>query len=124
MDRPRDSSPNAVLTYCLAKPGAEETYPWGDGEMVAKAGGKGFAFVGLGKPGSVAVKATPEEGAAWRDRYPETITASAYIGRFGWISVTLDGTVPADELAELIDDSYRLIVAKLPKSRRPAGWDA
>ena len=114
---------DAVLAYCLAKPGAEESYPWGDGEMVAKVGGKGFAFVGLGSPGSVGVKATPEDGAAWRDRYPEAIQVSAYIGRFGWISVTLDGTVPGDEVAELIDDSYQLIAGKLPRAKRPAGWD-
>src|SRR5512139_322804 len=118
-----DTDLAGVLAYCLAKPGAEEIYPWGDATMVAKVGGKGFAFVGLGEPGSVGVKATPEDGAAWRDRYPETITVSAYIGRFGWISVALDGTVPADELTELIDDSYRLIAEKLPKARRPAGWD-
>jgi predicted DNA-binding protein (MmcQ/YjbR family) len=114
----------AVLAYCLAKPGAEETYPWGEGEMVAKAGGKGFAFVGLGKAGSVGLKATPEDGEVWRARYPKAITVSAYIGRFGWNSVTLDGSVPDDDLVELIDDSYRLIVSKLPKAKRPEGWEA
>ena len=114
---------DAVLAYCLAKPGAEESYPWGDGEMVAKVGGKGFALVGLGAPGSVGVKATPEDGAAWRGRYPEAIRVSPYIGRFGWISVTLDGTVQGDEVAELIDESYRLIAGKLPKAKRPAGWE-
>ena len=33
---------------------------------------------------------------------------------------TLDGTIPADEMQELIDTSYQLVVAKLPKSKRPA----
>jgi predicted DNA-binding protein (MmcQ/YjbR family) len=36
-----------LIAYCLAKPGAEETYPWGDGELVAKVGGKAFAFIGI-----------------------------------------------------------------------------
>ena len=114
----------AVLAYCLAKPGAQETYPWGEGEMVAKVGDKGFAFVGINGAGSIALKATPEEGAAWRERYPGAIKLSAYIGRFGWNSVQLDGSVPDDDLEELIDDSYQLIAAKLPKAKRPAGWDA
>jgi predicted DNA-binding protein (MmcQ/YjbR family) len=35
-----------LVAYCLAKPGAEETYPWGEEELVAKVGGKGFAFNG------------------------------------------------------------------------------
>ncbi|HVX45587.1 MAG TPA: MmcQ/YjbR family DNA-binding protein [Mycobacteriales bacterium] len=112
-----------VIAYCLARPGAEETYPWGDGELVAKVGGKAFAFIGLGA-GSHAVTLkcgrTGDEAAIWRDRYPDAVTASAYIGRYGWNSIGLDGTVPTDEVRELIDDSYAAIVAKLPKSRRPA----
>ena len=36
-----------LVAHCLGKPGAEETYPWGDGELVAKVGGKAFAFIGL-----------------------------------------------------------------------------
>jgi predicted DNA-binding protein (MmcQ/YjbR family) len=33
--------------------------------------------------------------------------------------VRLGGSVPDDEILELIDTSYETIVAKLPKSRRP-----
>lgn len=113
----------ALLSHCLGKPGAEETYPWGEAEMVAKVGGKGFAFVGLGDTGSLTVKATPDDGEMWRQRYPGAVKPSAYIGRFGWISVPLDGTVPDAEVAELVDDSYLLIAAKLPRAKRPAGWD-
>lgn len=109
-----------VVQYCLAKPGAEETYPWGDEELAAKVGGKVFAFIGL-TAGSIGLKcgASVEETAEWRDRYPDAITVSAYIGRYGWNRVELDGTVPDDDLCELIDTSYDSIVAKLPKSRRP-----
>jgi len=37
-----------LIKYCLGEPAAEETYPWGDGELVCKVGGKAFAFIGLG----------------------------------------------------------------------------
>ncbi len=37
-----------LVTYCMTKPGAEETYPWGEDELVAKVGGKGPAFIGAG----------------------------------------------------------------------------
>ena len=40
----------------------------------------------------------------------------AYIGRSGWNTVRLGGSVPDDEILELIDASYETIVAKLPKS--------
>jgi predicted DNA-binding protein (MmcQ/YjbR family) len=31
-----------LADYCLSKPGAEETYPCGEQDLVAKGGGKAF----------------------------------------------------------------------------------
>ncbi|MFE2751433.1 MmcQ/YjbR family DNA-binding protein [Actinosynnema sp. NPDC059335] len=109
-----------VIEHCLGKPGAEETYPFGDGELCCKVGGKVFAFIGL-DGGGVGVKcgATAEEAASWRARYPDDVEISAYVGRYGWNRVRLGGAVPDDELRELLDLSYELVVAKLPRSRRP-----
>ncbi|MEV4315243.1 MmcQ/YjbR family DNA-binding protein [Actinocrispum sp. NPDC049592] len=109
-----------LVAYCLAKPGAEETYPWGDAELVAKVGGKAFAFIGLVE-GSVGLKcgAGEDDTREWRDRYPEDISVSHYIGRYGWNKVRLAGKVPDEEITELVDTSYHAIVAKLPKSKRP-----
>src|SRR3954465_13214809 len=75
-----------LVDYCLGKPGAEETYPWGEEELVAKVGGKGFAFIG---PGTVSVKGGRDaaEAAEWRPRYPGAVTTSHYVGRYGWNSV-------------------------------------
>jgi predicted DNA-binding protein (MmcQ/YjbR family) len=103
-----------LIAYCVAKPGVEETYPWGDAELVCKVGGKSFAFIGL-EARTVGLKC----GEEWRDRYPDDITVSAYIGRYGWNTLRLDGNVPPDEVRELVDLSYDAIVAKLPKSKRP-----
>ena len=45
----------------------------------------------------------------------------AYIGRYGWNSIALDGATPDDdELRELVDASYDAVVARLPKRLRPA----
>ena len=109
---------NELVAYCLAMPGAEETYPWGEEELVVKVGGKGFVFIGSG---TVSVKCGRDsaEAAEWRDRYPAAITVSHYTGRYGWNSVDLTGGVPDDELRELVDASYDAAVAALPKSRRP-----
>jgi predicted DNA-binding protein (MmcQ/YjbR family) len=113
-----------LVAYCLAKPGAAETYPWGEAELVAKVGGKAFAYIGL-HSGTVGVKCgrNPAEAGEWRDRYPDAITASDYIGRYGWNSVDWTGPVPDDEVRELIDASYDAIVAALPTRRRPAPRD-
>ena len=110
-----------LVRHCLRKAGAEETYPWGEAELVAKVGGKAFAFIGL-DGGTVGVKCGRDaaEAAEWRDRYPDAVTVSDYIGRYGWNSVRWTGSVPDDEVRELVDGSYDAIVAALPKIRRPA----
>jgi len=108
-----------LVGYCLAKPAAEETYPWGEDELVAKVGGKGFAFIG---PGSVSIKCGRDaaEAAEWRDRYPDAVTTSHYTGRYGWNTVDLAGGLPDDELRELVDASYEAAVAALPRKSRPS----
>jgi predicted DNA-binding protein (MmcQ/YjbR family) len=111
----------AVVAYCLAMPGAEETYPFGDHVLVAKVGGKGFAFIGQDEPGGVAVKcgATKEEAAELRERYPGVVSVMDYLGRYGWNRVALGAGVPDAELEELLDASYETVLAKLPKAKRP-----
>ncbi|WP_282777174.1 MULTISPECIES: MmcQ/YjbR family DNA-binding protein [unclassified Nocardia] len=105
------------LAYCLAKPGAWQDEPW-EGDVVAKVGDKIFAFFG---DTSLTLKCgrTREEADELVRVYPDDVSASAYIGRYGWNSVRVVGKVPEDEVRELIDGSYAAIVSKLPKSKRP-----
>ncbi|WP_103383353.1 MmcQ/YjbR family DNA-binding protein [Pseudonocardia dioxanivorans] len=109
-----------LVAYALAKPGASEDEPW-EGDLVAKVGGKIFAFLGGGGLG-VKCGRDADEAAELRERYPEAVTIMAYIGRHGWNSIDLDaaaGAIPDDELRELVDASYDAVVAKLPQSKRP-----
>src|SRR5580693_2603459 len=59
-----------LLGYCLAKPGAWQDEPW-EGDVVAKVGGKIFAFFGSGPGGSVGLKCAASREAAdeWLLRY-------------------------------------------------------
>jgi predicted DNA-binding protein (MmcQ/YjbR family) len=43
----------------------------------------------------------------------------AYIGRSGWNTLRIGGTIPGEELLEAIDASYSAIVSKLSKKDRP-----
>jgi predicted DNA-binding protein (MmcQ/YjbR family) len=106
-----------LLTYCLAKPGAFQDEPW-EGDIVAKVGGKIFSFNGDATLG-VKCGRNADEAAELRERYPNDVMVMAYIGRFGWNTVHLDGAVPHEELIELVDASYDAVVAGLPKSKRP-----
>jgi predicted DNA-binding protein (MmcQ/YjbR family) len=54
----------------------------------------------------------------WQDE-PWEGDVMAYIGRSGWNTLRLGGTIPDDELLEAIDASYAAVVSKLPKKDRP-----
>jgi predicted DNA-binding protein (MmcQ/YjbR family) len=118
-------TPEELSGYALAKPGAWADQPW-EGDYVAKVGegpnGKIFAFLGTD---SVGVKggATREEADEWLARFPEDASVMAYIGRSGWNTLAVNGAIPDDEIRAAVDDSYALVVAKLPKKHRPDGWD-
>jgi predicted DNA-binding protein (MmcQ/YjbR family) len=106
-----------LVAYCLAKPGAVRDEPWGD-DPVAKVGDRIFAFLGADGLG-VKCGRDADEAAELRLRYPDHASVMAYIGRHGWNAVIVDGTIPDDELRELVDASYDAVVAKLPRRLRP-----
>ena len=114
-----------LLAHCLGRPGAWPDHPWEEHDHpVIKVGpgerGKIFAFLGAD---TVGVKAGPTREVAdeWLDRHPGLATVMRYIGRSGWNTLSFE--IPDDELLEAVDESYRLVVAKMPKRDRPEGWD-
>ena len=111
-------TPEELRAYCLAKPGAWPDQPW-DGDIVAKVGPKIFAFTGQASVG-LKCGATRDEADEWLARYPDGAAVMAYIGRSGWNTLQLNGSIPDDELLEAVDASYERVVAKLPKKHRPA----
>ncbi|MFC6285089.1 MmcQ/YjbR family DNA-binding protein [Nocardioides sp. GCM10027113] len=118
---------DAMLAHCLAKPGAWPDNPWDHDHPVVKVGpgkdGKIFAFLGADSVG-VKAGASREEADEWLARYPDDAGVMAYIGRSGWNDLGLSGAIPDEELIEAVDESYRLVVSRLPVRSRPAGWDS
>jgi predicted DNA-binding protein (MmcQ/YjbR family) len=109
---------DAMLRYLNDRPGAVEDYPFGDEVAVFKVGGRVFALLALnGHPGSVSLKCDPTLGEALRHRYP-SVTPGYHLNKRHWNTIQLDGSVPSDELAELVDHSWELVVAKLPRRDR------
>jgi hypothetical protein len=74
----------------------------------------------------VGVKGGPSREVAdeWLQRYPADASVMAYLGRSGWNDLSFRGAIPDDELLEAVDESYRMVVSKLPRRHRPDGWDA
>jgi predicted DNA-binding protein (MmcQ/YjbR family) len=111
-----------LRTAALALPGAWEDSPW-EGDTVAKVGDKIFVFLGEESIGIKSAR-TRQEADEWLHRYPDDASVMAYIGRSGWNDLTFSGAIPDEELREAVDESYRLVVGKMPKKHRPDGWDA
>ena len=115
----------AMLAHCLAKPGAWPDFPWDNEYPVIKVGpgerGKIFAFLG---GDSLGIKGGPTREVAdeWLDRFPGDATVMRYIGRSGWNTLAFGGAIPDEDLLEAVDESYRLVVVKLPKKLQPEGW--
>jgi predicted DNA-binding protein (MmcQ/YjbR family) len=107
-----------VLTACGAKAGAVEDYPFGDEVAVFKVARRMFALVPLrAAPGSVSLKCDPGLAAGLRERYA-AITPGYHLNKRHWNTVTLDGSVPDEELLELVDHSYDLVLAGLTRAQR------
>jgi predicted DNA-binding protein (MmcQ/YjbR family) len=119
MSKPTAGSPrDRAIAACLAKPGSAEDYPFGDEVAVFKVADKMFALVPLGEsPGSVSLKCDPDLAADLRQTYA-AITPGYHLNKRHWNTVTLDGSVPEEELLELIDHSYQLVVARLSRAER------
>lgn len=116
---------DALREHALAKPGAWLDTPWEDSPVVKVAqGGHARIFVFLGDE-SIGVKAGFDREVAdeWLARYPDSARVMPYLGRSGWNSLSLAGDVPDDELLDAVDESYRLVVSRLPRVHRPLGWE-
>jgi predicted DNA-binding protein (MmcQ/YjbR family) len=107
-----------VIGACGAKPGSAEDYPFGDEVAVFKVAGRMFALVSLGSaPGSVSLKCDPGLAADLRGRYA-AITPGYHLSKRHWNTVALDGSVPEEEVLELVDHSYDLVLAGLTRTQR------
>jgi hypothetical protein len=98
-----------VRRIALALPEAEERLTW-EVDVTFRVRDKIFAMAG--EDGSHAsIKASPERQAELVDLDPETFAPSAYVGRFGWVTVDL-ARVDAPLLEDLIRDAWRRTAPK------------
>ncbi len=100
-------------------PGAQLEHPFGDDWEVFKVRGNVFMLMTEvpGRP-VVILKADPGEAHALREQYSH-ITPGYHMNKKHWI--TLEGGDGVDEelVNDLVTDSYRLVVAQLPKAEQP-----
>jgi predicted DNA-binding protein (MmcQ/YjbR family) len=114
---------DALRDLCLTFRGSEETFPFGFETSVFKVAGKMFALSRLaGDPLSVSVKCEPLLAQQLRAAHA-AITPGYHLNKRHWNTVLLDGTLPEQMIADLVEDSYDLVVSKLSRARqRGLGW--
>ena len=100
-----------LRAICLALPEAHEKPFGGHTAPSFRVRDKLFAMV-YEDLSAVIVKAPPGEQEALVATDPERFFVPAYVGSKGWVGIRLDAAVDVQELAELLEDSYRLIAPR------------
>jgi predicted DNA-binding protein (MmcQ/YjbR family) len=95
--------------YCISKPGAEESLPFGPDTLVFKVNGKIFLLTSLDtSPLQFNVKCDPETAVELRERYA-CVTPGYRMNKKHWNTILIDGTLSIQQLQQFIDQSYNLV---------------
>jgi predicted DNA-binding protein (MmcQ/YjbR family) len=107
-----------VIEFCSSRPEVVEDFPFGDEVAVFKVAGKMFALVSLtGPAGFVNLKCDPDLALELRDRHV-AVRPGYHANKRHWNTVDLDVPLDGDDLREMIDHSYDLVIAGLPRAQR------
>lgn len=106
--------------YCLSKKGTTEELPFGPETLVFKVMGKLFAATGLDEDQfRVNLKCNPDRAIELREAHPE-VQPGWHMNKKHWNTVYFEQGLADEQLRELIDHSYELVVKGLPKKLRLA----
>jgi predicted DNA-binding protein (MmcQ/YjbR family) len=105
-----------INNFSLSLPGTEASFPFDETTLVFKVMGKMFCITDIRHAEEITVKVIPEEGVRLKESY-EHIRSGYHMNNKHWITVTLEG-LPEVFILQLIQNSYRLVVQKLPKKDR------
>jgi len=97
--------------------GVTEEYPFGEDVRVYKVLGKMFALFPHNEDLSISLKCDPVRAVMLRDTY-EAVTAGYHLNKKHWNTIKIDGEVPDDEILDLIEHSYQLVLKGLKKADR------
>ncbi len=107
----------AIRQYCMDKPAVTESFPFDEVTLVFKVAEKMFALVNLDGNLSINLKCDPDKALELREHYP-AVRPGYHMNKRLWNTIMLDDSLDNDLIMSWIDDSYRLVVDKLPKKIR------
>lgn len=104
--------------YCLSLKGTTDCFPFDEVTLVLKVQGKMFGLIPLDNPEpQITLKCDPERAIALREDY-SAIVPAWHFNKKHWNTVMIDPSISRSLLSELINHSYKLVVAGLPKKLR------
>src|SRR5699024_10623011 len=104
-------------SYCLSKKMVSESLPFGDDTLVFNVLDRVFPLADITLFESINLKCDPEQAIMLREQYP-AVQPGYHMNKKHWNTVLIDGSVPDRILQQWIDDSYRLVVDKMPKKMK------
>ncbi len=104
-------------TYCEEKKGATKQFPFDAETLVFKVGNKIFAVTDIRDFSSINLKCNPEKAIDLRGRY-SAVNPGYHMNKKHWNTILLNNDVDDQLMKELIDHSYQLVFASLPKKMR------
>lgn len=112
-------TPGELRALCLSFDAAVEDFPFNPETSVFKVLGKVFALTALdARPLTVGLKCDPEDAIRLRAEHSGLIVPGRHLDKRRWNTVTVDGDLPGGLVRELVEDSYDLVVAGLPRADR------
>jgi predicted DNA-binding protein (MmcQ/YjbR family) len=106
--------------HCLTFRGSSETFPFGFETSVFKVADKIFAISRLARdPLEISLKCEPLLAEQLREVHT-AVRPGYHLNKRHWNTVTVDGSIDDQMLRDMIEDSYDLVVSRLPLSRRRA----
>ncbi len=99
-------------------PGAACDNPFGPEWDVYKVRGRVFLLIPLDGTGRVTLKSHPDDSLALRETFPD-IVPGYHMNKKHWITLMPGPSLEEDLVTELVTESYRLVVEKLPRAQRP-----
>jgi predicted DNA-binding protein (MmcQ/YjbR family) len=109
-----------IRDFCRALPHTTEDVKW-EHNLLFRIAGKIYCVANLEpgvSPTKIAFKCTPETFAELVEI--EGIIPAPYMARNHWVSLTEMNALRQAEIKELIRNSYRLVLEKLPKKKQAA----
>ena len=104
--------------YCLAKPGATESFPFNAVTLVFKVGGKIFALMDTeSRPTTLNLKCDPERAILLREEFA-FVTPGFHMNKTHWNTIRLGSSVRQADVRGWIDHSYELVRNSLSKTLR------